>query len=312
MSEYLNSNLARAIVSTIAFFDIFSYPLSALEVYKYLQIETSYFQVILALESLEARNIISSKNSFYCLKDKESNLEVRQKRYNYTKEKMKIAKRWSKVFKLFTGLKLIALSNSIGAYNIRKEGDIDLFIITKRNKIWTSRFILAFIGKLFNLRPSPDNEKDKLCLSFFVSEDNLNLENYTKEHDFYFLYWLVNLSIIYDKDDYLNKLLANNMWVKKYLPNYFKIININNEKKDYKHISEKERFSYNKNSNNGFIEKYLKKIQWRLFPQEIKDKANKSKEVIINDEVLKLHVLDRRDYFYQKYLENMKAYEDKL
>jgi hypothetical protein len=312
MSEYLNSNLARAIVSTIAFFDIFSYPLSAFEVYKYLQKDTSYFQVVLALKNLKDKSIISSKNSFYCLKGKEFNFEIRQRRYNYTKKKIKIARKWSKIFKLFTGLKLIALSNSIGAYNIRKEGDIDLFIITKRNKIWTSRFILAFIGKLFNLRPSPDNEKDKLCLSFFVSENNLNLENYTKEHDFYFLYWLVNLSSVYDKDDYLNKLLANNMWVKKYLPNYFKIININNKKKDYKHISEKERFSYNKNSNNGFIENYLKRIQWKLFPQEIKDKANKGKEVIVNDEVLKLHVLDRRDYFYQKYLENMKAYEDKL
>jgi hypothetical protein len=49
-----------------------------------------------------------------------------------------------------------------------------------------------------------------------------------------------------------------------------------------------------------------------LFPKEIKDKANKNKEVLINDEVLKLHVLDRREYFYNQYLERMKVYEDKL
>ena len=295
-----NTNLDRAIVSTIAFFDIFSYPLSAFEVFKYLQKNCSYFQVVLALESLETRNVISSKHSFYCLEGKENNFSIRQKRYNYTKKKIKIARKWSKIFKIFTGLKLLALSNSIGSYNLREGGDIDLFVITKKNKIWTSRFILAFIGKLFNLRPSPENEKDKLCLSFFVSEVNLNLQNYTKENDFYFLYWLVNLSAVYDKDNYLNKLLAENVWVKNYLPNYFKIVNVDNNIKDYK------------NSSNGFIENYLKKIQWHLFPQEIKDKVNKGKEVIINDEVLKLHVLDRREYFYQKYLERMKVYEDKL
>jgi hypothetical protein len=312
MLEDSNTNLNKAIVSTIAFFDIFSYPLSTFEVFKYLQIESSYFQLVLALEELESRNIISSKNSFYCLKGKEDNFRIRQKRYNYTKKKIKIARRWSKIFKLFTGLKLIALSNSIGSYNLREGGDIDLFIITKRNKIWTSRFTLALIAKLFNLRPSPENEKDKLCLSFFISEANLNLENYTKENDFYFLYWLVNLSSIYDKDDYLDKLLAENVWVKNYLPNYFKIINFSNEKNSYKKIEEKEKIFNNKSNSNGFIEKNLKKIQWRLFPQEIKDKANKAKEVIINDKVLKLHVLDRREFFYKKYLDRMKAYEDRL
>lgn len=306
MLEDSKTNLNKAIVSTIAFFDIFSYPLSTFEVFKYLQIESSYFQFVLALEELESRNIISSKNSFYCLKGKEDNFRIRQKRYNYTKKKIKIARRWSKIFKLFTGLKLIALSNSIGSYNLREGGDIDLFIITKRNKIWTSRFTLALIAKLFNLRPSPENEKDKLCLSFFISEANLNLENYTKENDFYFLYWLVNLSSIYDKDDYLDKLLAENVWVKNYLPNYFKIININNSSNIAKNAQDIIK------NKNGFIEKNLKKIQWRLFPQEIKDKANKAKEVIINDEVLKLHVLDRREFFYKKYLDRMKAYEDRL
>ena len=301
MLEDSNTNLNKAIVSTIAFFDIFSYPLSAFEVFKYLQIEASYFQVVLALENLELRNIISSKNSFYCLRDKEINFEIRQKRYNYSKEKIKIARRWSKIFTLTTGLKFIALSNSIGSYNIREKGDIDLFIITKRNRIWTSRFTLALIAKLFNLRPSPEDETDKLCLSFFISEANLNLQNYTKENDFYFLYWLVNLNPVYDKDNYFDKLLSENMWIKNYLPNYFKIINVSSDK-----------HSFNKISKHGLIEKCLKKIQWRLFPQEIKDKANKDKEVIINDEVLKLHVLDRRDYFYQKYLERMKVYENKL
>ncbi|MFP4514947.1 MAG: hypothetical protein ACLFNO_03030 [Parcubacteria group bacterium] len=305
MLEDSNTNLDKAIVSTIAFFDVFSYPLSAFEVFKYLQKDSSYSQVVLVLEDLEARNIISFKNSFYCLKGKEDNFEIRQKRYNYSKDKMKIAKRWAKLFKLFTGLKLIALSNSIGSYNLREGGDIDLFIVSKRNRIWSTRFILALIGKIFNLRPKPEDEKDKLCLSFFVSEDNLNLQNYIKENDFYFFYWLVNLSSVYDYDNYLDKLLIQNLWLKKYLPNYFKILNIDNRE-----IPEKE--IVNKKRANNFIEKSLKNLQWKLFPQEIKDKANQGKEVLINDEVLKLHVLDRRDYFYQKYLERMKVYEDKF
>jgi|AntRauTorckE6833_2_1112554.scaffolds.fasta_scaffold00174_19 hypothetical protein len=312
MLENSSTNLNKAIVSTIAFFDVFSYPLSAFEVFKYLQIDTSYFKIIQALEDLEERNIISSKNSFYCLKGKETNFEIRQKRYNYTKEKINIAKKWSKVFKLFTGLKLIALSNSIGSYNLREGGDIDLFIVTKRNRIWTTRFTLALIGKIFNLRPSPENEKNKLCLSFFVSEANLNLENYTKENDFYFFYWLVNLSSVYDEDNYLDKLLEENTWLKKYLPNYFKIFKSPKEGNDVKDIGEKAESSTDRSDSNGIIENYLKKIQWRLFPQEIKEKANKGKEVLINDEVLKLHVLDRREFFYQKYLERMKLYEDKL
>ncbi len=309
-----NTNLDKAIVSTIAFFDIFSYPLSAFEVWKYLQKDTSYLQVILTLKVLEENNIISQKYSFYCLKGEEDNFYIRQRRYNYTNNKIKIAKRWVKVFKLFTGLKFITLSNSIGSYNVREKGDIDLFIITKKNKIWSTRFILAVIGKIFNLRPYPENEKDKLCLSFFVSEDNLNLETYAKENDLYFLYWLVNLNPIYDKNNYLEKLLKENNWIKSYLPNYFKIINskniVDNKKEEESRVKNKKEI-YN-DRKNGIIENYLKKIQWHLFPREIKEKANQGKDVLISNKVLKLHVLDRRDYFYNQYLERIKTYEDKL
>ncbi|MCF7820574.1 MAG: hypothetical protein K9M44_03850 [Candidatus Pacebacteria bacterium] len=299
-----NIELEKAIVKTMAFFDLFSYPLTSLEIWQYLSIDIDYKEFQSILNSLRLRAVVFKQAGYYFFPDRAEIIQIRKKRYNYFQQKLKLIKKWSGFFKFISGAKAIFIGNIIGTNNLRREGDIDLFVICKENQVWRTRFILTLVAKLFGLRPSRGQEKDKFCLSFFASQKALDFSNLRLDPDPYFSFWLLGLREAGKKDKYFNKVLtANNYWLKNEFPNYFKIFKVED---DLKSNEAKEEFVLKG------LEKKLYKLQWKLFPQEIKSKANKSTEVVLGPQILKLHVLDRRQEFYNKYLRNIKKYESFL
>nr|NCD01054.1 hypothetical protein [bacterium] len=299
-------DIEKAIVETMAFFDIFNYPLTAFEIWKYLKIDLDYKEIFYSINKLIKKDILDKKNGFYFFKDRGCLVDIRKNRYFYTKRKIKIVKKWFKFFKFFINYEAIYIANVIGSNNLKDNGDIDLFIVSSHKKIWSTRFFLAFLGKFFNIRPKPGDEKDKLCFSFFIDEINLNLEKFKIDNDLYFIYWVTGLIPLELSDEkYFKKILKDNLWLKRYLPNYFKIFNLEN-------LIEEDNLFGEDFFNLNFFQKIIKKIQLKIFPKEITDNANKSKTIIIKDNVLKLHVTDRREFFYKKYLEIIKNYETKI
>jgi hypothetical protein len=312
-------DIEKAIVETMAFFNIFNYPLTSFEVWQYLRKDVDYKVLLEGLKELLNKNTINTKDGFYFFCNKEYLVELRKKRYFYTKRKIKIVKKWFKFFNLFIKCRAIYIANIIGSNNLKNNGDIDLFIVTKYKKLWSTRFFLAFLGKVFGIRPKPGKEKDKLCFSFFIDESNLNLKDFRIDNDLYFIYWLIGLNPLGEKDkDYFFKILKNNLWLKESLPNYFKIIDpgkLGNKREIINGdiYNDKLCFGSKKNNKNlklNFLQKIIKKIQLKIFPKYIINNANKNKNIIINDRVLKLHVTDRRKLFYEEYLKIIEKYEN--
>jgi hypothetical protein len=178
---YLNDKnkkieIKKAIIKLIAFFDLFSYPLPSFEIWQYLGVKTHWSDVIDILN--KSRLIrLETKNGFYFLKGRSLIVNTRMERYNYYQKKMKRAKKISSFFKMIPGVRMIALSNTIGDYNLKRESDIDLFIVTDVGKIWTTRFLCVIMIKFLGLRPKPNNEKDKICLNFFTTPNFFDFKN---------------------------------------------------------------------------------------------------------------------------------------
>ncbi|MFH0951331.1 MAG: hypothetical protein V1765_02545 [bacterium] len=55
----------------------------------------------------------------------------------------------------------------------------------------------------------------------------------------------------------------------------------------------------------NYLDNWAKRFQYWLMAPAIKEQMNKDTQVVINDHVLKLHVIDRREQFYQRYLDNL-------
>lgn len=282
----------ETIVKTIVFFDLFDYPLTAYEIYKYCDGNIALSEIVSILESAshQEKNLISQKNGFYFLSGRENIIVTRQQRYNYARRKIKIAGRFSRLLKLCPFIRLVAVANLIGAHNLRDQSDIDFFIITAPRRLWLSRLYCAGLAKILRLRPTPKNKKDKICLSFYVSADRLNLDDLKLPgFDPYFDYWRRGLVPLYNKGEIYNLFLKKN-----------KLINQSENQGD-KDWESRGELNVRPNFFLDFLEKISKKIQLIIMPAVLKAAAGDSDGVVIGDTVLKLYLRDCRREYAEKY-----------
>lgn len=303
------TDIQTAIIKTIIFFDLFSHPLTAYELWRYLDIKTSFEKLRVELQFLLKKELVLMENGFYFLPNKEKLLLDRHDRYHYTNRKIKIALKAVKIFKLIPTVKFVALSNLIGRHNLRDASDIDIFIIAKKNRVWLTRLFCAGFMKLLGKRPSPGNKRDKICLSFYVDEDHLDLSSLTNgPKDFYFQFWLAGLYPLYDHSLYHHRLMVANSWLKNYLPNGDFILN----NKAYREsaVSWRARVFDNSLSHRllDLLEYWSQALQWKIMPKKLKEKANLDSRVIVRDGVLKLYLVDRREEFRKRYEAELEKY----
>jgi len=305
--------LREAIVKTIAFFDLFDYPLTAHEIWQFVGVKCELIEVISGLTALkEADAPVDEKNGFYFLAGQEEIINARKKRYNYSDKKFKRAILITKLFNFIPWIKMTAVSNIIGTHNLKKESDIDLFIITENNRVWITRFFCAGLMKLLGLRPREEKEKDKICLNFYISEEAMdlrelmldNLNQGEEKKDIYFIYWLAGLVPIYNKNKTWEEFIGANNWPKEYLPNWLA-----------------RGLNYRRNTGRGFskfyretvdlflggLEKRMKKLQLKIMPVKMIGDMSQGANVVINNKVIKLHTKDRREEYREKF--NKKVYE---
>ncbi len=299
------NNISKKIIEVICFYDIFDYPLTQFEIWQKIGLKIEFYDLVKKLEKINS-TIITEKFGFYFLIGRESIIDIRAKRYNYTIRKIKRAKLVANIFKYIPSIKLVAIGNLIGAHNLKNESDIDFFIITKKGTIWTSRFITTSLMKLARLRPTTNNQKDKICLSFFVTENNLNIDKFRiNKNDTYMKYWLADLYPVLNCKNTYNKLINSNNWLKKELPNWTKIIaNAKYRVEPLKKTNRMRKKLY-------IYEKLLKKIQLKIIPKELKSIMNLNTKVIINDDVLKFHTKDRRKKYNDLYTKKIAFWQHK-
>lgn len=292
----------KAIISAIIFFDMFDYPLTEEEILQFCYFQDGFDNNDCGLENIKkilASEILSDKiekkNDFYFLRGREEIIKIRAKRNSQSAKKFRKAKFIIRIFAFFSFINMAAVVNFMPSSNGKKDSDIDLFIIVKESRIWLTRIICAGICQVFGLRPTEKNIKDKICLSFFISDDNLDLRNIVLDkNDIYFYYWFATVFPIYNKDEIYEKFISTNSWIKNYLPNFQQIIPDKKQKINFK-------FSISFLYNFDFLERLAKKIQLKILSPKLREMANKDTRVIINDKMLKFHSNDRREYYQKKY-----------
>jgi hypothetical protein len=72
------SEIQMALVKTTIFFDLFLHPLTAYELWRYLDTEANFEEVEIEAHALLEKNVLEMKNGFYFLPGKESLVTTRQ------------------------------------------------------------------------------------------------------------------------------------------------------------------------------------------------------------------------------------------
>lgn len=315
-------NLEKSIFRTITWFDIFNYPLTVYEIWKWLwMVEKNKPRVENLKNVLEKsdflKKLIKYKDGFYFLMWRDQIVKKRKQRYILTEKKYKKLLPIVEKLARIPFVEAIVIATGLSYSNTKEKDDIDLFIITAAKRIWFVRFFSILILKILRARPTPAKKQDKFCLNFFITGESLNLKNICLPReddlpDIYFIYWLAWLCPVYDNGVWKEFTQAND-WLKNYLPNYHYQI-LTNERKIilksdslfFKNFCERV---FSKIFGN-FLEQNFSWLQRKIMPQRLKDLANQSTSVIINDQVLKFHDKDKREEYRTEFKNNVLKVKD--
>lgn len=309
------SELEKAILKTLAFFDIFDYPLTLVEIYKWLYQPGSNYQIFDISQILDLRNLISkisTKNGFYFLRGRDIIIQTRLERYQIAEKKFKIALRSVWFLRSIAFIEMIAVCNNVGYNNGTKESDIDFFIVVKKGRLWLSRLMITLVATLLRVRRHDKKTVDRVCLSFYISDDHLDLSDIAlKPTDPYLAYWFATLAPIYNEGVY-SKFIKANDWLKNYLPNfYFPVLNNRRVIKDSSFVKFLKNFDELVwgTAAGDWLEKFAKLIELKKINKYLGSSINEpNTNVIISESMLKFHKIDRREAYkdlWQKKLNSL-------
>ncbi len=291
------SFLQRSLLATLAYFDLFDYPLTLMELerYRYCFLENERTPIIgEILEALQGMpEAVAERDGFWHLADRGDIVGIRERRYRLAEAKFAKARMVTRILRVIPSVRLVTVCNSLALSNADSESDIDLFVVARSGCLWVTRLIIVGALAALRLRPNRKSHADKVCMSFFVSERALDLSRIAiRPHDTYLQYWVASLVPLYDAGGVFQHFLEQNIWIKHTVPGALRA-----RRSDTIKARWTERFLPLLRA----FEPFAKKIQLRLFPAEIRVRANQDNHVVISDDMLKFHVTDRREEYERKF-----------
>lgn len=283
------TKINEAILRTLIYADLFDYPLTVEETWRFLLIKKSSKEEI----KKAYRDLRPTKeyDGFYFLKGREKIVGLRKKRQKWSQKKLKIAEKTAKSLKLIPWVKMIGITGGLAILNSDKNDDIDLLIVSAPKRLWLTRFLVTFLVSLAGKRRQPGETqvKDKICLNMFLDEEHLRVPK--KEQDLFSAHEICQMRPLYDKDKTSARFFRENQWAKKYLPNAsFTIHNIEHEALN---INRKRKFKVADFVFN-LVEALLKLFQlWFM-------RKRRTTEVI-TEGILRFHPQDSRDWIFKEY-----------
>jgi len=271
--------------------------------------QISYDNFLRELDKMEENKIIAQKFSFYFLPNQENLIAQRQAKTKYIDKKFKILYRAVKIMRFVPFLEAVFVCNNLSFETATADSDIDVFITARDGRIWIVRFFTTILLSLFRLRRTKKQIKNKICLSFYISDKYLNLRDIqiSSRPDVYLIYWLSQLTAIYDNKNITEKLSRANSWIKEYLNHDLADVlgqNLTVVDNKFSKIF-KSFFEHAWSGKYGdLVENQLREIQKVKMKLNASSKQNEGgTEVVVNDQMLKFHENDRRHFYQKKWLE---------
>ena len=216
--------LDQAILATLAYHDIFDYPLTMGQIHRYLiGKKVSPKRLTAQRGRLKSTAIIGEKKGYFFLKNRRKITQTRLQRAKYSQKKQKRADFFANLLKVIPTLRLVAVSGALAMGNSRKNDDIDLVIITAKNSLWTTRFLANLILFPFKRKlpqlPTTNYKlqtNNKACLNLFLDESDLKIT----PQNLYTAHEICQMRPLLDRNKTYSRFIKSNSWVKKYLPNW--------------------------------------------------------------------------------------------
>lgn len=206
-----DTSLYGSMIRTLLYYDIFHYPLTADEVYRFL--DTHHHPptaVVQALQELVAQGYVHHHHGFFGLHPHDRFVKRRIAGNALAKQHMPLARKRANLIFRFPFVRGVMASGSFSKGYMDAHSDLDFFIITAPHRLWIARMMIVMFKRLFFF-----NRHTYFCCNYFISSDHLEIE----EKNLFTATELATLIPLANHSLY-HKLMQANPWVKVYYPNH--------------------------------------------------------------------------------------------
>jgi len=278
--------MSSAILKTLAYFDLFDYPLTKeeLRVFLWRAQDVSFPEPV---------------DGFFFLKGRGEIVRTRQNRSKIAQKLWKKVHRYVGFLRMIPFIKMVAVCNNLAYNNPHPGSDIDLLIVIEKKRLWLIRFLITGLFHILGVRRHGKKIAGRFCLSFFLTEESYDLSTIALfEDDIYLAYWLAILRPVLNFDGTYEAFTdSNKKFVQNVLPNF-----------SFSHKIAVTRKSFLRKCLHFLLQGKIGDLFEKVLKSMLKNRALKKAQklgsdsgVIISDTMLKFHDRDRRKEYYERW-----------
>lgn len=185
--------------------------------------------------------------------------------------------------------RMVALTGSLARGEAKDSSDIDFFIVTKKNRIWTCRLLVTALVYLTGFRRYDNKIAGRICLNCYQTDNHLLISPQNKKNaeDY------AHLLPFWERGRVFENFKKENLWIKKYGSNFTKKSTI------FRHFLPLIIFQVIweiifEIFFNNFVENLLKKYQMQRILKDPRTKNSPKGSIFISDTELRFHPLKLR------------------
>lgn len=206
MLDVSTENLLHSVFHTLAYADVFDYPLTASEVYRYLTSTKATFEEV--TQALSDVSRFSEIGEYFTLRGREAIVETRNQRAEIAARLWPKAARYGRIIAMLPFVRMVAVTGSLSMNNTDEGKDVDYMIVTTPNHLWTCRALSLLIARFAK------HEGISLCPNYLVTTHALEL----KDRSLYVAHELAQMVPLSGMEIYW-EICRLNEWMYHYLPN---------------------------------------------------------------------------------------------
>ncbi|MCX6763527.1 MAG: nucleotidyltransferase domain-containing protein [Candidatus Moranbacteria bacterium] len=220
----MSTELEKNILTTVTYYDVMDYPMTAFEIWKHLTlineqgtVDSKQYNLQDVIKELESENIqkfIEEYQGFYFLKGRKNLVSERLKKNKISQSKFRKVRWVLSLLRFVPYVRMAAVTGSVAMKNALPESDIDLLVVLKKNKIFTGRTLVTLLLHLLGRRRHGRKITNRICLNYFITTDSLeiNLKDIFAASEYSFIFPAYGLKTF-------RSFISQNAWIKNYKPN---------------------------------------------------------------------------------------------
>lgn len=212
MRQSTRNQIQKEIYKTLAYSDLFAYPLTGKQLFSFLGIP------IRGADFLEvAKKIphVMYKNTIYYFLPRRGDIvipAIAKKKISLAK--IQLAKKIAHLLSYIPTVQFVGITGSLALLHADKKSDIDLFIITKEQTVWLTRLCVYALLMLLGVKRNTKSHTNGFCANLFLDETDLSFPN-----NLYTAHEIAQVMPLLNKNKTYEKFLLVNKWVQHYFPN---------------------------------------------------------------------------------------------